>query len=167
MTGQQRNSNIKFNGKCWSFENSHCGRWAVSTTPSDTFLFASLFRWRISDSVKSLTLVPRDPNLVNSTNNINVFIFVLHICLRARLRLTHTAYFIWSIWTSHRTLLASLSSNFSSGTSKGEGETAARTIELVSAWDELISSRKMTLTSDMFRNSIRRTWLIGCYRVDL
>ena len=23
--------------KCWRFKNSHCGRWAVSTTSSDTF----------------------------------------------------------------------------------------------------------------------------------
>ena len=61
---------------------------------------------------ETLGLVPRDPNLVNATNNINVLIFVLHIHLRARLFLAHTAHFIWSLWTSHRTLLAAHSSNF-------------------------------------------------------
>ena len=55
---------------------------------------------------ETLRLVPRDLNLVNATNNINVLIFVLHVCLRARFCLAHTAYFIWSFWTSHMTLLA-------------------------------------------------------------
>ena len=49
---------------------------------------------------ETLRLVPRDPNLV------------LHICLRTSLRLAHTAFFNWSLWTSYRTRLASLSSKF-------------------------------------------------------
>ena len=72
---------------------------------------------------ESLRLVPRDPNLVNATNNINVLILVLHICLRARLCLAHTAYFAWSLRASHRTILASLSSNFLLGDiKKGNGK---------------------------------------------
>ena len=74
---------------------------------------------------ESLRLVPRDPNLVNATNNVNVLIFVLHICPIARLCLAHSAYFSWSIWTSHKTLLASLSSNFFFGDSKrGKGNSS-------------------------------------------
>ena len=80
---------------------------------------------------------------------------------------THT-YFIWSIWTSHRALLASLSpAIFSSGTSKVEGETAVWTADLLSPWHELISSSRMTLFSDIHRNSIRRTWLTSYFMVDL
>ena len=74
---------------------------------------------------ESLRLVSRDPNLVHATHNINVFFFVLHISLSARLCLAHTAYFNWSLWTSHRTLLASLSSNFNFGNSKkGRGNSS-------------------------------------------
>ena len=61
---------------------------------------------------QTLRLVPRDPNLVNGTNNVNIFVLVLHICLRTSFRLAHTAFFNWSLRTSHRTLLASFSSNF-------------------------------------------------------
>ena len=87
-------------------------KWAVSTTPSGTFFLLSLFRRKISESVKPSDPYPKDPNLVNGTNNLNVLVFVLHVCLRTSLRLAHTAYFNWSLWTSHRTLLASLSKNF-------------------------------------------------------
>ena len=44
---------------------------------------------------------------------------------------------------------------FFSRASKGEGETAARITDSVSAWDELMSSSRMTLFSDTFRNQIR------------
>ena len=98
---------------------------------------------------ETLRLVHRDPNLVKATNNINVLIFVLHICLRARLCLAHTTYFIWCLWTSHRTLLASLSSNFLFGVIKREGERAVWTTDSLSAWDQLIFSSKMTLSSDI------------------
>ena len=71
-------------------------------------------------------LIPRDPNLVNATNNLNVLIFVLHIRLPASLRLAHTTYFIWSLWPSHRTLLASLSGNFLFGDNKkGRGNSGS------------------------------------------
>ena len=101
---------------------------------------------------EDLTLVSRDLNLVNTTNNINflVLVLVLHICLRTSFRLAHTAQISRSPRTSHKTLLASLSpATFSFGTSKGEGETAARTTNLVFAWDELMSSSTMKLSSDM------------------
>ena len=130
------------------------------------FLLQSLSTNDLSER-ESLTLVSRDPKLVHVTNNINVLILVLHIKLSARLRLAHTAYFSWSLRNYHRTLLASLSSNFSSRTAKGEGETAVLTADLLSAWDELISTRKMTLSSDILRNLIRRTWLISYYMVGL
>ena len=81
---------------------------------------------------ESLRLVSRDPNLVHATNNINVLILVLHICLSARLCLSHTAYFIWSIWTSHRTLLASFSSNIFFGDSKrGRGNSSLNDLLVV------------------------------------
>ena len=58
-------------------------------------------------------LVPRDTNLV------------LQICLRDHVCLAHTTYFNWSLWTSHRNLLASLSSNFLLGDIKrGSGNSS-------------------------------------------
>ena len=74
---------------------------------------------------ESLRLVSRDPNLVHATNIINVLIFVIHINLSARLCLAHTAYFNWSLQTSHRTLLASLSSNiFLGDIERGRGNSS-------------------------------------------
>ena len=55
----------------------------------------------------------------------------------------------------------------SSGTTTGEGEKAAWTADLVSTWDELTSARKMTLSSDIFYELLRRTWLMSYYMVDL
>ena len=52
--------NSKANGNRWRFENSHCGRWAVSMTPSDT-LFSSLLRRRISESVNPSDSYPGSP----------------------------------------------------------------------------------------------------------
>ena len=75
---------------------------------------------------ETLRLVPRDPNRVNATNNINVLIFVLHIYLRARLCLARTAYINWSLWTPHRTLIASISSKFFFGDIKrGRGNSSS------------------------------------------
>ena len=56
---------------------------------------------------------------------------------------------------------------FSSGTTKWERETAAGTADLLSAWGNLISARKMTLSSDILPNLIRRTWPISYQMVDL
>ena len=65
------------------------------------------------------------PQTRPGTNNINVLIFVLHISLSARLCIAHTGYYNWSLWTSHRTLLASLASNFFFGDSKrGRGNSS-------------------------------------------
>ena len=110
---------------------------------------------------ESLRLVPRDPNFVNATNNINVFIFVLHICLRARLCLAHNAYFSWSLWTSNRTLLASLSCNFLFGDIKRwRGNSSLK------KWLIVRLVRTNLLKQDyaffwLFSSSIRRTWLTG------
>ena len=116
---------------------------------------------------ESLRLVPRNPNFLPATNNINILILVLHISLSSRLSFAHTAYFNWSLWTP--TWLSSPLSpaTFSSGTTKEEGETAAWTADLLSAWDELTSARKMTLSSDILHKLIGRTWLISFYMVDL
>ena len=87
--------------------------WKVSSV-NDTLghiFLPSFFRQKIFEAW-ILRLVSRDPNLVNASNNINVFILVLHIHLRASFTLANTAYFIWSLWTSQRTLLASFSSTF-------------------------------------------------------
>ena len=74
---------------------------------------------------ESLRLVSRDPNLVHATNNMNVFIFVLHISFSALLCPAHIVYFNPSIWTSHRTLLSSLSNNLFFGDSKrGRGNSS-------------------------------------------
>ena len=71
---------------------------------------------------ESLRLIPRKPNFVHATNNIDVLILVLRISFTARLGLAHTAYFNWSLQTSHRTLLASLSSNnFFGDNNRGRG----------------------------------------------
>ena len=114
--------------------------------------------------LETLRLVPRDPNLVNAPNIIN-FLF-LHICLRSSLRPAHTALFNWCLCTFHRTLVALFPLFFSWETSKREGETANRTTDSVSAWDELMSLSQMTLFSDILRNLFRRTWLTGYYMVD-
>ena len=42
----------KLKGRSWKFENSQCGKWAVSAIPSDTLFFVSLFRRTIFESVK-------------------------------------------------------------------------------------------------------------------
>ena len=51
---------------------------------------------------------------------------------------------------------------FSSGTIKGEGETAAWTADLVSTWDESTSARRMTLSSDILHKLMeeRGQWAI-------
>ena len=56
---------------------------------------------------------------------------------------------------------------FSSGASKGEEEAAARTNDSMSSWNELMSSSRMTLFSDVFPKWTQRTWLTGYYMVDL
>ena len=52
--------NSKANGNRWRFENSHCGRWAMSMTCSDT-LFPGLLRRRISDNVNPSDSYPDSP----------------------------------------------------------------------------------------------------------
>ena len=52
------------------------------------------------------------------------------------------------------------------GHQKGR-ETAAWTTDLQSVWDKLVSSSKMRISSDIFRNTNRRTWLTGYCMVDL
>ena len=75
---------------------------------------------------ESLRIVPRNPNVVHATNNINDLILVLHINLSARLCLAHAAYFNSSLWTSHRTLLFSLSSNIFFGVNnRGRGNSSS------------------------------------------
>ena len=74
---------------------------------------------------ESLRFIPRKPNFVHATNNIDVLSLVLRISFSARLGLAHTAYFNWSLQTSHRTLLASLSSNnFFGDNKKGRGNSS-------------------------------------------
>ena len=116
---------------------------------------------------ESFRLIPRKSNFVHATNNINVLILVLRISFRTRLcSLTPP------ISTGPSGPPTGLSSplspaTFSSGTTKGEGETAAWTADLLSAWDELTSARKLTLSSDILHKLIGRTWLISYYMVDL
>ena len=72
-----------------------------------------------------LRFISRKPNFVHATNNLDVLILVLRISFSTRLRLAHTAYFNWSFQTSHRTLLASLSSNILFGDNKrGRGSSS-------------------------------------------
>ena len=71
---------------------------------------------------ESLRFIPRKTTFVHATNNIDVLILVLRISFSARLGLAHTAYFNWSLQTSHRTLLASPSSNiFFGDNNRGRG----------------------------------------------
>ena len=135
MTGQRRNSNSKANGNWWRFENSHCGRWAVSSTPSDTF-FSSLLRRRISESVNPSDSYPETPtsstpptttSSSSSSTSASVPASVLHTPLT-------------SVCPSGPPtgLSPPLSpATFSSGTAKGEGEAAVWTADLLSARDEL------------------------------
>ena len=158
--------NSKANGNRWRFENSHCGRWAVSTTPSNTF-FPSLLRRRISESVNTSDSYPESPtsstppttstSSSSSSSSASVPASVSHKPPT-------------SIGPSRPP--AGLSSplspaTLSSKTTTGEGEPTAWTADLLSTWDELISARKMTLSSDIFYELLRRTWLISYYMVDL
>ena len=71
---------------------------------------------------ESLRFIPRKHNFVHATNNIDVLILVLRISFSARFGLAHNAYFNWSLQTSHKTLLASLSSNnFFGDNKRGRG----------------------------------------------
>ena len=124
MTGQQKNSISKANGKWWRFENSQYGRWAVSTTPSDIF-FSSLLRRRISESVNPSDSYPETPTSSTPPTRSTSKIFFLHISPSARLCLAHTAYFNSSTWTSHRSFLASLSNDlFSRDSKRGRGNSS-------------------------------------------
>ena len=133
-----KNSNRKANGKWWRIENSHCGRWAVSTTPSDTFFFASLFRRRISESVNPSDSYPETPTsstpTTTSTPSSSSF-----TSASVPASVSHTP--PTSVGPSgHPTGLSSPPSpaTFSSGTAKGERETVAWTADLLSAWDEFL-----------------------------
>ena len=89
---------------------------------------------------ESLMFLSRDSNLMKATSNI-----MLHVRLRTRLYLEHITFYSCSFWNSHRTHLASLSSNFLVGASKGKWETTAWTTDSMFVWDKLTSSSKMTL----------------------
>ena len=135
-------------------------------TPSDTF-FPSLLRRRISESVNPSDSYPESPTSstppTTSTSSSSSF-----ASASVPASVSHTP--PTSIGPSRPpTGLSSPLSpvTFSSGTTKWEGETAAWTADLLSTWDELISARKMTLSSDILRELFRRTWLISYYMVDL
>ena len=127
MNGQQRSSKTKVNGKWWRFENSHCGRWAVSTTPSDTFFLASLFpRW-ISESVKPSDSYPETPTSstppTKSTSSSSSSIFA-----SVPASISHTPPTSIGPYGPLTGLSSPLCpATFSSGTTTGEGETAAQT----------------------------------------
>ena len=138
------------------------GERCPSDTPSDTSFFTSLFRRSISESVNPSDSYPEtptssaQPTTSTSSSSSSTSASVLA-------PVSHTP--PTSVGPSeHPTGLSSplsLRAKFSSGTSKGEGETAAPTNDFLSAWDRQISSSKMTLYSDILRNSIRRTWLVA------
>ena len=79
--------------------------------PSDLFFLASLFRWRISESMKPQNRTRRPQPCQRHQQNQRFDHRPPHLP-PSSLRLAHTAYVNWFLWTSHRTLLASLSSNF-------------------------------------------------------
>ena len=147
--------------------NLQCGRWAVSTTASDTFFFASLFRRRISESVNASDSYKGTPT---SSTPPTTLTSSYSSCTSAQVTasVSHTS--PTSVGPSGP--LTGLSSplypvTFSSGTSKEGGETSAWTADFLSSWDELTSARKMTLSSYILWKLIRRTWLISYYMVDL
>ena len=104
----------------------------------------------------------RNSKHINATNKTKVT--VLHVRLCVRLRLAHIAFCYWSTWSFHRLSSPLFPVTFCSGTSKRKWETAAWTIDALSAWDEAMSSSRMTLFSDVFAVQLEE---FGYYMVDL
>ena len=166
MTSQQKNSSSWVNVKNWIIENAHCGQLAVSTTPLDTLSFASPFRQMDKWSLRAWFPQTRIQRLQT---------FEYHQQYR-RPRLPYLPPCQLPPHTQRRLQLVPLDlppnsphlclsvfSNLFFKGIKGDEETTARTIDSLSAWEEMMSLSRMTLFSDIFRNWTRRTWLTGFY----
>ena len=118
----------------------------MSTTPSDKHFFASLFRRKISESVNPSDSYPETPTSstppTTSTSLSSTPATVPTSVLQTLLLSIGPSGLLFGL-NSHLSPAI-----FSSGPSKGEGETAARTTDSVSAWDELMSLswKKLFLT---------------------
>ena len=82
MTGQQRNSNRKVNGKFWRLETSQCGGRAVLRTPSDEVCPSGPFLKK-SQKNEILKLKPGNRKRGNTINNIDIL--TLDVCLPPRI----------------------------------------------------------------------------------
>ena len=147
---------------------THYGSWAVSTTPSDTFFLVSLFWRRISESVKPSESYAETPNSSTPpTTSTSSSSSPTSVAMPASVSYAPPTAFGPSGYPTGLSSPVSLSSNYLFGDIKKEGETSARKTDLLSAWDKLFSSRKMTPSFEILRISIQRTWLISYYNVDL
>ena len=147
----------------WRFENSHCGGRAVSKTHSDKICLSSPFLRTISEKMKLCSSNPEiakagapqttstsQPSIVSSSPHFHQFRHDLQQQPIPELR------------PDSRTLLVQIHKKFFfKGTWRliemAKWVLAEPTTDAVSAWDEVISSCRITLFSDIPWNS--NTWL--------
>ena len=128
----------------------------------DTLFLVSFFRRRISESVKPSDSNPETPTLSKPPTT-STSLSSTSASLPASV--SHTPVSSNAPSGPSTGLYLPLSNNFLFRDIKRK--TAARTTDSVSAWDELMSSTRMTLFLEMLRIEIRRTWLTGYYMVEL
>ena len=147
----------------WRFENSHCGGRAVPITPSDEVCLSSPFLRKISEKMKPCNSNPEIANAgapkTRSTPSPSMSAFSPHLH-QFRHDLQQQA--IPELYPDSRTLLAHIHKKvFFRGTWRlikmAKWVLAKPTTDTVSAWDEVISSRRIKLFSDIPWNS--NTWL--------
>ena len=151
MTGQQRKSNRKANGICWSFENSHCGGRAVPITPSDEVCPSSFFPRTISEKMKpcnsnSEIANAREPQTTSTFSpSMSVFCPHLHQFRRDLQQQTNPELhpdsprpFLQNFIFKGKWRLMEMAKWFP----------AEPTTDSVSAWVKVISSCRITLFSD-------------------
>ena len=146
----------------WRFENSHCGGRAVSKTHSDKVWPPVLFPENLWEN-ETLQLKPGDRQRGSTKNNIDTLAF--DVCLFPE----SSSVSPWSPTTSFSRTSPGFPDSpcsyppeiFVRGTWRliemAKWVLAEPTTDTASAWDEVISSCRITLFSDIPRNS--NTWL--------
>ena len=147
----------------WRFENSHCGGRVVPITPSDEVRLSNPFLRTISEKMKPWN---SNPQIANAAAPQTTSTYLPSMCVSLP---ASSSVSPWSPTTSYsrihpdsRTLFALLHKTFLFRDTwrlieMAKWVLAEPTTDTVSAWDELISSCRITLFSDIPWNS--KTWL--------
>ena len=144
----------------WRFENSHCGSRAVSKHTQTKTVPPVLFPENLWEN-ETLQLKPGDCQRGSTTNNFDII--TLDVCLPPRIFISFAMISNNKLFhPDSRTLLAHIHKKFFfRGTWRliemAKWVLAEPTTDTVSAWDEVISSCRITLFSDIPWNS--NTWL--------